>query len=160
VEITKAKVLEVFMRHYNRLQELPERRRLMEADGATLDELAPFHEGMTPAERVPMDMVAEFLNEILTEDFGLKQGKTTALTPYEDEITKIGFAAGDEFLKHSAHLVPPFPYEVGPNAEWGRKMESLALDAVPKERLADKEWTKNFIAAFVGKMFMYQRDHR
>jgi hypothetical protein len=156
--ITKAKVLEVFLRHYNRLAELPEKRRLVEADSATLDELAPWREGMSPEERAPRDSVSKFIDEILTEDFGLRVVETRSLTPFEDEVSKIGFAAGQEFLSHNSHLVPQFPFEEAGNAEWGRKMEAFALDAVPRKRLSEKEWTKNFIAAFVGELFMHQRD--
>lgn len=159
-EITKAKVLEVFMGHYNRLSNLPDRKRLMEADAATCDAFAPWYEGMSPEEQARLDTVAKFINEILTEDFGLKVIETRKLTPFEDEVSKIGFAAGKQFLNHSADQVVPFPYEETGNAEWKRKMEAFALDAVPPERLSDKEWTKNFIAAFVGELFMYQRDHR
>jgi len=152
MEITKAKVLEVFMRHYNRLQELPDMQRLMEADGATLDELAPAG--------IPRAPIVQFLNEIVTEDFGLKIGETFKLTPLEEEVSKIGFAAAEKFLGHSAHLVPPFPFEGGDIGEWDRKAQAMALDFVPKDQLSDKQWTQTFIQAFTGKLFMYQRDRR
>lgn len=155
MEITKGKVLETFMRHYNRLQGLPEMRRLMEADGATLDELAPAG--------TSREMLAQILDEILTEDFGLKKGETSKLTPFEEEVSKIGFAAAEIFLDHSANLVPPFPFDTrdgGDVAEWDKKARAMALDFVPKEQLLDKPWTKAFIQAFVGKLFMHQRDHR
>lgn len=152
MEITKAKVLEVFMRHYNRLQELPDMQRLMEADGATLDELAPAG--------IPRAPIVQSLNEIVTEDFGLKIGETFKLTPLEEEISKIGFVAAEKFLSHSDHLVPPFPFETGDVVEWDKKARAMALDFVPKDRLADKQWTETFLQAFTGKLLMHQRDHR
>jgi hypothetical protein len=158
VEITKVKVLEVFMGHYNRLSELPDRERLMGADDATRDAFAPWREGMSPEEKTRLDLVTGFLDEILTEDFGLQKGQTTALTQKQVEISKVAFAAAKEFLAHSAHLVPPFPLETGDVGEWEKKAQAMAFEAVPKDRLADKEWTGTFIEAFAGALFMDQRD--
>lgn len=148
------------MGHYSRLAHLPSEQRIQEADSSTCDAFAPWYEGMPPEERTRLDEVTQFLDEILIEDFGLKKGETTALTPEEAKISQIGFAASKEFLAHSAHLVPPFPFEAGDIGEWEKRAQALALDVAPKDRLADTQWTKTFIQAFVGELFMYQRDRR
>ncbi len=158
MQITKGRVLEVFTRHFQKLTTSAKHRRAADAYNASLKELAPWREGMSSSERDRMDLIADYLEEIIREDHGVTphHGERT-LTDTESAGADEGRKAGEEFLKTNSHLVTPVPATEEATDEWSRRIYARGLEWVPKDRIADKEWTAGFLMGFAGVVWRYKQ---
>lgn len=157
MDITKARVLEVFMANYNRIQEPEDFRRALMASNAAQDEIILWRKDLSEEERRLHKMVVAYLNEILQEDFGITVKPGSKLTATEKKGAAVGGLAAIEWLKTNADRVPPFEkMEQDPNA-WGEKVNRWAFELVPSDRAGDKEWTRGFIMGFTGDVLRHIR---
>lgn len=155
VEINKAKVLEVFMKHYRGIEDDDERHHALRAANDAQDELVPWREDLPEEERARNKVVCAYLNEILEHDFGVKVVSGTKLTRVQKEGSGVGGLAAIEWLKTNADRVPPLDkMQENPKA-WSDLVHGLAFGLVPSERATDKEWTCGFIMGFTGDVFRH-----
>lgn len=155
MEISKAKVLEVFMKHYRSIEDDDERRHALRASNDTQDDFVPWREDLSEGERSRLDIVCTYLNEILEQDFGIKIAPGIKLTPVQKEGAGVGGMIAIEWLKTNADRVPPLEkMEKNPKA-WGDMVNRWAFEVVPSDRASDKEWINGFIMGFTGDVFRY-----
>lgn len=159
--ITKALVLETFMKHYGGRPGPDEKRRAMEAFNATVDDLIPWKESMKESmskeDARNLELVSDLLVEILAEDFKIEVRTGQKLTPTEIAGANDGMKAAQEFLKDNAHRIPPLPETDEAVKEWQRTVHSWAFDLAPKDRISDKEWTHGFVSGFASDLWQYRR---
>lgn len=150
-EISKAKVLEVFMKHYGVLVNRPDAERLVEADSRAIDELVPYKDGMTVEEVHVREQVIKALGEILSDDFGVKVATGVPLSGEKLEGAKAGHEAAKEILSKDRERVPLLYSDDEVTVEaWFKKLSDLAFDLVPKEKLDEQEWVGGFLSGFQG----------
>lgn len=154
VEISKAKVLEVFMKHYRSIED-EDRRKALRASNETQDEFVPWREGLTTEERSRLDTVLTYLNEILEHDFGIKVAPGIKLTPVQKEGAGAGGLVAIEWLKTNAGHVPPLEKMEQDRKAWGDTVNRWAFDLAPSDRTSDKEWVNGFIMGFTGDVFRH-----
>lgn len=155
MEITKAKVLEVFMKNYGRIEDDDDKRRALRASNETQDEFVVWREDLSEEELARHRTVVSYVNEILEQDFGIKVRTGRQFTPLEKEGSGVGGVAAIEWLKTHADQVPPFEkFEESP-AAWIDQVNRWAFELVPSERAADKEWTTGFISGFTGDVYRH-----
>lgn len=151
IEITKAKVLEVFMRHFTR-QEGEDQQRAFGAYNLAVDELSPWKEDRSPEEKAVHERIVDLLIEILQEDYGITMKMGKKFTARETEGCSAGGGAAVEWLKTNAAKIPPFPDDQDGLRNWFKTVNGWAFELVPAGMAADKEWTYGFIAAFTGDL--------
>lgn len=154
-EITKALVLEVFMRIYERLGGERSQQRALHASNLTMDELAPWSQGMSQEMRGRLDLVTDFLEEILKDDFGIEIRNGVKLTKKEGEAGIEGGKAAKEFWDLHADRVPTRAEPGEELVRWFKLVQGFAFDLVPADRTADKEWTRGFIEGFTGDIWRF-----
>ena len=160
-EITKAKILEVFMRIFNELPGEDERRRALGAYNLALHELAPWSKSMPPDQQQRMELVRAHLIEIVKEDFGIPIVLGKKFTEKGAAAARDGGGAAKKFWTEQRDRVPPMPVDrdgvEDDNAarEWITTVRGLAFEQVPTERAGDAEWTKGFISGFVGDIWRF-----
>ncbi len=155
MEITKAKVLEVFMKHYAGIQDDDERRGALRAANETQDEFVRWKEGLPAEDRSRLRTVCGYVDEILEEDFGIEVHQGTKLTSVQKEGSAVGGMAAIEWLKTNADRVPPFEKMLENPKEWGEKVNRWAFDLAPRDRASDREWTEGFIMGFTGDVLRH-----
>lgn len=154
-DITKGRVLEVFMKHHGLKEGLEEPRRAIEAYNDVIDELAPWRPRMSDEEVARNTLVVDYLTEVLKDDFGVEMIKGKKFTPIEIEGCNAGGAAAIEWLKSNADRIPARPETHEASAAWMKTVNGWAFELVPDGRAADKEWTYGFIAAFTGDLWRH-----
>jgi hypothetical protein len=155
VDISKARVLEVFMKHHRTIQDEDERRRALRAANDTQDEFVPWREDLSEDERSRLDTVCAYVNEILDQDFGIRVVSGTKLTPVQKEGAGVGGMAAIEWLKTNAERVPPLEKMEENRKAWGDMVNHWAFELVPSDRASDKEWVNGFIMGFTGDIFRH-----
>ncbi len=158
MQITKGRVLEVFTQHFQKLTTPDKQRRAAEAYNASLKTLAPWREGMSSHERDRMNLVADYLEEILKEDHGVAPSHMRPLTDTETAGACEGREAAEEFLKTDAHLVTAVPTTEEATNEWTRRIYARGLEWVPRDRMEDKQWTSGFLMGFAGVIWRYKQN--
>lgn len=155
MEITKARVLEVFMAHYNKTQEPDDRRRALIASNAAQDAIILWRKDLSEAENKLHKTVVAYLNEILEQDFGIQVKPGRKFTPIEKKGSAVGGMAAIEWLKANAGIVPPLEKLEEDPQSWFDKVNRWAFELVPSERAAEKEWTRGFISGFTGDLYRH-----
>lgn len=155
MEISKAKVLEVFMKHYRSIEDDDERRHALRASNDAQDEFVQWREDLSEEERSRLHIVSAYLNEILEQDFGIKVVSGKKLTPVQKEGASAGGLVAIEWLRTNADRVSPLEKMQEDMKAWGETVNRWAFDLVPADRATDKEWTCGFIMGFTGDVFRY-----
>ncbi len=151
--ITKAKVLEVFMRLYGGgTPDREDSRRALLAYNAALDELVPFKRGMSSSEEERKEAVIGFLIEILKEDFGIELRLGRKITGIEEEGVKEAWRIGPLAREADPDRLGRFPEGKEAIKEWYRLARDWSLELAPKDQLGSKEWMKGFVDGFTGYM--------
>lgn len=152
MEITKALVLETFMKRYGPGRPDPaDKRRALVAYNAALDDLAPFKKNRSEKETEDFKLAYEFLVEILKDDFGIEMRMGRKLSPMEDAGTRDGIKVAEEVLKQQEHRIPPLPEDEKSDADWRKTIRSWAFELAPKDRLSNQEWMNGFLGGFSGQ---------
>lgn len=155
MDISKARVLEVFMKHYRSIEDADDRRHALRASNDAQDEILPWREDLSKEERSHLDVVCSYLNEILEQDYGIQVARGTKLTPVEKKGAGAGGMAAVEWLKTNAERVPPAEKMEEDRKAWGDMVNRWAFESVPSDRASDKEWTTGFIMGFTGDVYRY-----
>lgn len=155
MEITKARVLEVFMAHYNRIEESDANRHALLACNSTQDELIPWKKDRSEEERARSEVVLAYLDEILQHDFGITIKPGKKVTPIEKKGSAAGGVVAIEWLKDNASRVPPLEKMQEDPGAWMETVNRWAFDLVPSDRAAEQEWTRGFIMGFTGDVLRH-----
>lgn len=151
LEVTKARVLEVFMKHHARIMGENERRRALLAANDTQDEFVLWREDLSEEECSRLDTVCAYVNEILEHDFGIRVVTGKKFTPIQKQGAGAGGVAAIEWLKTNADRIPSFETP----KDWMDTVNRWAFELVPSDRAADKEWTSGFISGFTGDVYRH-----
>lgn len=155
MEITKARVLEVFMAHYRRIEEPDDRRHALLAANDAQDEFVAWREDLSEEELARNKVVRAYIDEILEQDYGIKVVQGKKLTPAQKEGASAGGLVAVEWLRTNADRVPPLEKMQEDQKAWGDMVNRWAFELVPSDRATDQQWTCGFIMGFTGDVFRH-----